>query len=87
MAFVERKGGPHGLVPGWLEQHQLWRYLRRDVEGGGRERKAMTAVHERSPKQQVTLFGVDVFVSLLQSCREMDRDRCCSSVWRFWGIG
>ncbi len=25
---VEGKGGPDGLVPGWLEEHQLWRYLR-----------------------------------------------------------
>jgi hypothetical protein len=24
MAFVEGKGGPDGLVPGWLEENQLW---------------------------------------------------------------
>jgi hypothetical protein len=28
MAFVEGKGGPDGLVPGWLEENQLWRFLR-----------------------------------------------------------
>ncbi len=28
MAFFERKEGPDGLVPGWLEKHQLWRSLR-----------------------------------------------------------
>ena len=25
---VEGKGGPDGLVPGWLQKHQLWRFLR-----------------------------------------------------------
>jgi hypothetical protein len=28
MAFVKRESGPHGLVPGWLEENQLWRFLR-----------------------------------------------------------
>ena len=28
MAFVERQGGPDGLVPAWLEKHGLRRYLR-----------------------------------------------------------
>ena len=28
MAFVERKGGPDGLVPAWLEKHGLDGYLK-----------------------------------------------------------
>ena len=28
MAFVERKGGPDGLVPAWLEKHALDGYLK-----------------------------------------------------------
>jgi hypothetical protein len=27
-AFVKGEGGPHGLVSGWLEENQLWRFLR-----------------------------------------------------------
>lgn len=25
---VKEEEGPHGLVPGWLEENQLWRFLR-----------------------------------------------------------
>ena len=32
MAFVEGEGGPDGLVPGWLQQFSLWRFLRGFVE-------------------------------------------------------
>ena len=28
MAFVKGEGGPHGLVPGWLEEKDLRRFLR-----------------------------------------------------------
>jgi len=27
-AFVKGEGGPHGLVSGWLEENNLWRFLR-----------------------------------------------------------
>ena len=28
MAFVKGEGGPHGLVPAWLEANKLWKYLK-----------------------------------------------------------
>ena len=50
--FVAVKGGPDGLVSGWLEEHQLWRYLRGHVEGGGQDTSFPAPVAPSSVKEE-----------------------------------
>ena len=60
MAFVERKGGPDGLVPAWLEKHGLDGYLKSADTKKAKTRSSSSSPSKEMPELFDSIKGRDV---------------------------